>query len=112
MPEKVFTVEALDRERQQRLREAVAGEGDRVAKAEKRDALASAISAFQSLADPDAPPTCKSYAEAETLIIKAMKKGKKMADVRLDLTHQRRTVVPADVLRLGESLVQLSVVGN
>ena len=78
------------------------------------DALAPKVAAFQNAGDPDGPPTCKcsSPPQAEELIIKAMKKGAKMADVRLDLTYQNLTVVPADVLRLGESLVQLSVVGN
>ena len=35
-----------------------------------------------------------------------------MCDVRLDLTRQKLTIVPADVLRLGDSLCQLSIVGN
>ena len=111
-PPAVWTIEALERERQTRLKEAVAGEPSKTGKAERRDALAAEIKKFQNPEDPDAPPTCKSYEAAEALIIKAMKKGAKMAEVRLDLTHQRLTVVPADVLRLGESLVQLSVVGN
>ena len=111
-PPAVWTIEALERERQSRLKEAVAGEPSATGKAEKRDALAAQIAKFQNPEDPDAPSTCKSYEAAEALIIKAMKKGAKMAEVRLDLTHQRLTVVPADVLRLGESLVQLSVVGN
>lgn len=114
MPEKVFTVEGLERERQAKLKEAVAGEPNFRDEEDEEysDELLKQIADFQSPDDPNAPPTCKSYAAAEALIIKAMKQGAKMADVRLDLTNQRLSVVPADVLRLGESLVQLSVVGN
>ena len=112
--EKVYTVEALERERQAKLKEAVAGEPNFQDEDDEEysDELLKQIASFQTTDDPNGPPTCKSYAAAEALIIKAMKKGAKMADVRLDLTNQQLSVVPADVLRLGESLVQLSVVGN
>ena len=108
-----FTVEALERERQVKLKEAVGGENEqaRKEKEQKRDRLLSQIKGFQA-PSAENTPTCTSYASAEAYIIKAMKKGAKMADLRLDLTHQKLTIVPADVLRLGDSLVQLSVVGN
>jgi hypothetical protein len=108
----VFTVEALERERQARLKEAVAGEPTDDAKEARRERLQDQIKSFQAPPTGESLPTCKSYATAEAVIIKAMKSGKKNCDLRLDLTHQKLTVVPADVLRLGDSLCQLSVVGN
>ena len=108
----VATVEQLERERQQRLKEAVAGELASDGKEERRDRLQRQISTFQAPLEKDAPQTCKSYAAAEAVIIKAMKSGAKFCDIRLDLTHQKLLVVPADVLRLGESLIHLSLVGN
>ena len=109
-----FTVEALERERQTKLKEAVGSENEQLKKEKerKRDQLQAQIKNFQKPVDRDAMPTCTSYASAEAYVIKAMKKGAKMADLRLDLTHQRLAIVPADVLRLGDSLVELSVVGN
>ena len=67
---KPFTVEALERERQARLKEAVAGEPANKGKAEKRDLLQAQIAKFQKPIDADSAPTCKSYAAAEALIIK------------------------------------------
>ena len=114
MPSQPFTVEALERERQQRLKEAVANEPSKREKEEKRDRLAAQVDAWrlQKNADAGAPPTCTSYEAAEAIIIKAIKAAKEAPALRLDLTRTRLSVVPADVLRLGESLIELSVVGN
>ena len=104
-----LTVEQLERERQARLKEAVAGEPTSDGKDEKREKLQAQIKSFAQLAPV---PSCRSYAAAEARVLRAMKSGEKMLDLRLDLTHQKLQVVPADVLRLGDSLCELSVVGN
>ena len=49
---KPFTVEALERERQARLKEAVAGEPANKGKAEKRDALMAQIAEFHHTRPP------------------------------------------------------------
>ena len=112
-----LTVEALERERQARLKEAVAGEPDYIEEEEpedewkddKRQSFTRQQKAFSSIADM---PTCTSYSAAEKLVLKTMKAGGKLLDLRLDLTLQRLQVVPGEVLKLGDSLRELTVVGN
>jgi hypothetical protein len=112
-----LTVEALERERQARLKEAVAGEPDYIEEEEpedewkddKRQSFTRQQKAFSSLADM---PTCTSYSAAEKLVLKTMKAGGKLLDLRLDLTLQRLQVVSGEVLKLGDSLRELTVVGN
>ena len=67
----VFTVEALERERQARLKEAVAGESTDNAKEARRERLQEQIKSFQAPPEGESLPTCKSYAAAEAVIIKA-----------------------------------------
>ena len=111
------TVEALERERYARLKEAVAGEPDFIEEEEpedewrdeRREGLQSQVKAFTNLAEV---PTCTTTSAAETLILRAMKAGKKQPDLRLDFTMRKLLVLPADVLQLGEALRELTVVGN
>ena len=112
--EKQYTVEALERERQARLKEAVMNslpfKDD-----DDDDDLADALAPRSPPSRTRAIRTARRRANRRRgrgAHHQGDEKGVKMADVRLDLTYQNLTVVPADVLRLGESLVQLSVVGN
>ena len=108
-----YTVEALERERQQRLKEAIANEPSKKDKEEKRDRLAAQVDSWRRQKNGTTDvQTCTSYADAEAVLIKAIKAEKDAPDLRLDLTRLRLSVVPADVLRLGDSLVELSLVGN